>query len=117
MGEEVLWYHDIPAPVDNDGNVVPLATKSLVNENGEELEVSSIEYRPTVGLWFVTFMRQMYSTPLSRCAIPDSWERLLRDLDDMTDGERAYWNLEVEDLACDVARRVRALRRAERDGD
>ena len=37
MEEKKSWYEDIPAPVDADGNVVPLTTRKLYCEDGREV--------------------------------------------------------------------------------
>lgn len=138
MGEKKSWYGGVPVPVDRNGAVVPLDTKRLADENGQKLEVSTIEYQPIISTWFVRFMGQTCSTTLSRCALAptDSWEKLADDLarydehkvtceyfgmavDGTCDGCRGHHH----GISCiastldDVARRVRALRKAERDED
>ena len=136
MEEKKSWYDGIPAPVDKNGDVVPLDTNELVNESGQKLKVSAIEYRPVADIWFVTFMDQMHSVPLSRCAIPDSWERLESDINELARMDSACRYFVSDNIitcdACpakecaescfiaavrDILRRKKALREAERDGD
>lgn len=40
--EEKNWYEGVPAPVDKDGNVVPLTTRRLYDGEGGEHEVKEI---------------------------------------------------------------------------
>lgn len=74
------WAKGVPAPVDADGEVVPLGTEKMYTDDGEMVRVESICYGAR--LWYV---RRMYSDKtywldslhLHR---PDSWERLEEDL-------------------------------------
>ena len=74
------WAHGAPAPVDADGEVVPLGTDELFTDKGEMVRVESICYGAR--LWYV---RRMYSDKtywldalhLNR---PDSWEKLEEDV-------------------------------------
>lgn len=42
MEEKGNWYEGVPAPVDSDGNVVPLTTRRLYDGEGNEHEVREI---------------------------------------------------------------------------
>lgn len=136
MEEKRNWYDGVPAPVDKNGDVVPLDTNELVNESGQKLKVSAIEYRPVADIWFVTFMDQMHSVPLSRCAMPDSWERVEADINDLARMDNACHYFESgNETTCDacpakdcagscfivairdILLRIKALREAKRDGD
>ena len=141
MEEKKNWYDDVPAPVDRDGNVVPLATRTLYCGDGREVEageIALVDSKLSGGLvWRVrTPGGVALVLDLLHLATPDSWERLADDLErydenkvtceyfDMTldgtcDGCRARRCNRLSCIASaldDVARRVAALREAERDG-
>lgn len=79
------WADGIPAPVDADGNVVPLTTRMLYDEDGHGIAI--VEYAVIfsndtgVQVWSV---RSSYGLimALNRCHLerPDSWERLEKDI-------------------------------------
>lgn len=80
----LAWAADVPAPRDADGKVVPLTTKVVYNDGGEELTVRLICYRQSDGGWVAelyrpsaTIMDTLIKFHLSR---PDSWERLEEDV-------------------------------------
>lgn len=77
---------EVPAPRDAKGRDIPLDTMTLYDENGNEYEVYYYKYsvRQTIPQrkWQVVMMdcivhdcSDLYLTP------PDSWEKLLEDLD------------------------------------
>lgn len=128
------WSDNIPAPLDANGCVVPLDTKELVYK-GETRGVYSIRSK----CWFVEFL-ECVGTCVSSCTLPDSWERLLGDLDRAADTtgatrcacsyltgdastecykcgryEKGRWCSQI--MTADVARRIRALREADEDAD
>lgn len=78
------WAKDIPAPVDADGEAVPLTTRKMYTRNGKEVDVaacSPLAYDPDAGEWFVYGAGAIKD----RCAVlrltrPDSWERLEEDV-------------------------------------
>ena len=74
-------------PVDKDGHRVPLNTRRLYDKNGERKTVLWFVYSPCLKHWMVvpdegqnvatsaSSVSHFYLTP------PDSWEKLLEDLD------------------------------------
>lgn len=81
--ESLSWAEGIPAPVDADGNVVPLTTKVMYGDDGREYKGSS--YRSFIwsrerGQWYFGIAegsREVASLHLRR---PDSWEKLEKDV-------------------------------------
>ena len=82
------WADGVPAPVDADGEVVPLATKVVYNKDDTELSVSSFDFKSDGynNGWTVfcalgpNFMAQPYGSQELHLHRPDSWEKLLEDL-------------------------------------
>lgn len=134
--EDRLWYDDVPAPVDADGNVVPLTTTVMYDESGKECLVSgscSFTYNSEDGWWGVNFVLNGGGVVSDfRLERPDSLEKLSDDLgryaDDVSscsyfgmensqtcDGCPAYghWKNCASTVLKDVAHRVAALK--ERD--
>lgn len=82
---------NIESPKDAEGREIPLDTRRLYDENGEKKTVLWFEYSPTLKHWTVvpdeglnvatcaSSVSHFYLTP------PDSWEKLLDDLDKDTD--------------------------------
>lgn len=130
------WAEGIPAPMDADGNAVPLDTKTFYEANGEVLNVKRIEFDPFSGSWCLmvkkdssgpnTFYRSLQYVYLEKPTPPDSWERLEEDVERLADcydvcdyfkgtGRKAY-DCDREDGFCcdlcvarDVFRRAKAL--------
>lgn len=128
----VSWATGVPAPVDADGNVVPLTTEVMYDGDGVELTVRLICYRPSDGGWvaelcrpFATITNTVINFHLTR---PDSWERLEEDVESMLrNGTCAYFgrpgrescedcqSFAIDNLSCshvivrDVLRRAKAL--------
>lgn len=83
----------ISLPRDADGCEIPLDTKEIYDENGNEWRVEHIEYDPRDHGWrflvskdkFRGFFYARY-TYLEKPAPPDSWENLLDDLDHASKG-------------------------------
>lgn len=85
--ESLLWAADVPAPVDADGQVVPLTTKVMYGDDGRELEVSIFKLwnDPYAMQWRAFCTNQggdkgyadVSNLHLTR---PDSWERLEEDI-------------------------------------
>lgn len=77
-----VWAHGVPAPVDADGEIVPLTTEVMYGEDGREYKGSS--YRSFIwsrerGQWYFGIAegsREVASLHLRR---PDSWEKLEED--------------------------------------
>lgn len=127
------WYDGVPAPVDRDGNVVPLTTRKLYDEAGRKFEVSEISL-----VYYVIGECQKWrvrrpnglSMTLDLCSLEcsDSLERLADDLARYDDNKAPcdYFGMGPDkvcdscpardhEIYCakfalnDVARRVRAL--------
>ena len=73
------WYDNVPAPVDANGRVVPLNTRELVFD-GKVFEVGGLAYRNVECSWVADLVGFASKVPLSACTLPDSWERLERDV-------------------------------------
>lgn len=76
----LLWAKDVPAPVDADGEVVPLGTEKLYTDDGEMVRVDSICHGAR--LWHVRRMHsdKTYWLDALHLNRPDSWERLEKDV-------------------------------------
>lgn len=78
----------ITLPRDAAGREIPLDTKVLYDGDGNAKEVQAFDYSPVESMWrvlllgdFMLFLTyDMYLTP------PDSWEKLLEDLDNAAKG-------------------------------
>lgn len=79
---------NIELPRDAEGLEIPLDTKVLYDGDGNAKEVQAFDYSPVESMWRVLllgdfilfFTSDMYLTP------PDSWEKLLEDLDNAAKG-------------------------------
>ena len=141
------WADGVPAPVDADGEVVPLATKVVYDKDDAELSVRSFDFKSDGynNGWTMfcalcpNFMAQPYGSQELHLHRPDSWEKLLEDLDNASKGgdnaECLYMRrdgiepqctecrlcVDESDLECaylayaDIAARIRKL--AEKDGE
>lgn len=137
--EESGWAQGVPAPVDADGEVVPLTTKVMYGDDGRELEVYdfrfNINHRSTH--WIALCKNENGGTTCAAVSYihlrrPDSWEQLEEDVEQFEDGGTAceYFGSELtscnqckspcsigancqNSVASDVLRRAKAL--AERD--
>lgn len=133
----LAWAHGVPAPVDADGEVVPLDTEVLYREDGGKCKVAYWAYYPNekdswtavsdvMGTKRACIPKTLHLTP------PDSWEKLEKDVLNAEDGSAcgyhgradkpcnegcpAYKDLQTPCAAIamkDVLRRAKAL--AERD--
>ena len=127
----------ITMPKDADGCEIPLDTKVLYDAAGKAYEVEAFEFLVIDGILRVSFLDHFiafYSYDM-RLAPPDSWEKLLEDLDNAAKGgdnaECLYMrrdgmevqcpgcrleDVESDDIACsylayaDIAARIRKLR-------
>lgn len=78
----------ITLPLDAEGKEIPLDTKVLYDGDGNAKEVQAFDYSPVESMWrvlllgdFILFLTSdMHLTP------PDSWEKLLDDLDNTVKG-------------------------------
>lgn len=76
-----------------DGEIVPLLTKKLYAGNGEALDVEFIGFDDR---WVVTFDRKdLFNLDWFYLYKPDSWERLLEDLERSTESGD-----EFDSIAC-----------------
>ena len=85
MEEKGNWYEGVPAPVDADGNVVPLVTRRLYDGKGNEHEVKEITLaesglRGGPAWWVKQSDDAVVLLEFLRVAPPDSWERVEADL-------------------------------------
>lgn len=123
------WAQGVPAPVDADGEVVPLATKVMYYGDSPR-DITGFHYNAGNGweLYTTTLYTRLSTFNLHR---PDSWERLEEDVESMSrNGACAYFGrsgescegcqaFAIDNLDCshgiirDVMRRTKAL--AERD--
>lgn len=79
---------NIELPRDAEGREIPLDTNVLYDGDGNAKEVQAFDYSPVESMWRVLllgdfilfFTSDMYITP------PDSWEKLLDDLDNAAKG-------------------------------
>lgn len=70
-------------PVDKDGHSVPLDTTSLYGPCGECYKVKSFVRFPLMDCWFMecALSHDLIDVSVLHLKAPDSWERLLGDLD------------------------------------
>ena len=134
------WAEGVPAPVDRDGNVVPLVTRELYDETGRKFAVSEIalvNFMIDEGQTWRVKRPNGLAMMLDRCHLerPDSWEQLLKDLDKAaaTPGNKSTCSYLTGDagtqcgkckrykkdrwcaqtMTADIARRIRELREAD----
>lgn len=102
--EEFGWAKGVPAPVDADGEVVPLTTKVMYDDDGKEVKLDKIKL--VFGFatsWYVMKMlggsARLDELYLHR---PDSWERLEEDIQavEEKDGTCEYFGRTFDD-SCD----------------
>ena len=132
------WADGVPVPVDKNGNVVPLDARELVDEYDDKREVAVIGFWQDTNSWFVKFGDDWKYVPLDECVFvpPDSLKSLADDLGryvnnmsscsyfGMADNQTCddcpasgRWIDCASSVLKDVARRVAALREAEKDED
>lgn len=146
------WAEGVPAPVDRDGNVVPLTTRRLYDGEGREHEVMAIAlvHSEASGgfAWLAKESESVVLVPeLLHVAPPDidSWDALIADVErccaprdrDKQSSACGYWGdaahmpcggdacipFGLNEARCiygiirDILRRIKALRKAERDED
>ena len=73
---------------DAEGREIPLDTKVLYDKDGRLRKVDSLTFRPNSGWWDVVFTDSYahFSPNSLRLTPPDSWEKLLEDLDNTAKG-------------------------------
>lgn len=139
------WAEGVPAPVDRDGNVVPLVTRMLYDETGRKFavrEIALVNFMIGEGQTWRVKRPNGLAMMLDRCHLerPDSWEQLLKDLDRAADTngvircacsyltgdantecseckryEKDRWCSQI--MLDDIARRIRELREADENAD
>lgn len=125
----------IELPKDANGRVIPLDTKVLYDECGNEYKVSryccSVRQSIPERVWDAVMLDSLtYYTSRLYLTQPDSWEKLLDDLDAAGDARHqeacAYFNGDKDEYCCtscpggkdgcvliamrDIASRIRKLR-------
>ena len=128
----------IELPKDAEGREIPLDTALLYGKvSGEEYEVVCFNFRPSMRQWRVELKRRddfgIYATESFTLSPPDSWEKLLEDLDAAGDARHQgvcdYFNRDKDEYGCtscpgceddcnrtamrDIASRIRKLRSAD----
>ena len=89
---QLAWAKGVPAPVDADGEVVPLDTEVLYREDGGKCKVAYWAYYPNekdswtavsdvMGTKRACIPKTLHLTP------PDSWEKLEEDVERMVPDE------------------------------
>ena len=92
------WADDVPVPRDKDGNVVPLATRKLYDEEGREVEVSEIALVDSILYGRLDWRVRTYSgvslvLDCLHLERPDTWERLEKDIQRAAGGDVCgYYN-------------------------
>lgn len=122
--EESGWAAGVPAPVDADGEVVPLTTLQMYDGDGNCGKVccyDSFFYNQALRAWFVS--TDLAPARVSVAALhlhrPDSWERLEEDAKlaprDYLQGRGMNPDKtdRIKTITTDIVRRAKAL--AERD--
>ena len=128
------WAHGVPAPVDADGEVVPLTTKVMYDDDGGEMTIMSFTFYVDGGFWRTDpecpSVYAIDRVDLLHLHRPDSWKRLEEDVKrcKTEDTACAYYDRGASScdgcpgrvigdcsytVAADVLRRAKAL--AERD--
>lgn len=82
----------INLPRDAAGLEIPLDTKVLYDGDGNAKEVQAFDYNPVESMWRVLLLDDfiLFSTSDMYLTTPDSWDKLLDDLDNASkDGDNA----------------------------
>ena len=129
----------VELPKDAEGREIPLDTDALYDKNGERLAIYAWEYMPKLkhSKWRVLFLFDesgvKYYPDDYYLTTPDSWEKLLEDLDAAGNARHeetcAYFNRDKDAYCCtscpaykddcvliamrDIASRIRKLRSAD----
>lgn len=118
----VSWAKGVPAPVDADGEVVPLTAEVMYDEDDRECKGSYLIWSRERGQWYFGVAggsREVASLHLHR---PDSWEELERDARkaprDYIEGRgiATEFGGRVTTMANDILCRARALARRDAKG-
>ena len=123
----------VELPKDAEGREIPLDTECLYTCNGEKQEVISFTYYRREDRWEVGTDTHIVNSINLYITPPDSWEKLLDDLDAAGDARHqeacAYFNRDKDVYCCtscpaykddcvliamrDIASRIRKLRSAD----
>lgn len=81
--------NQIELPRDAEGREIPLDTRVLYDLNGKKVEVASYECSTWSHQWFVHFTGGGTVYAADDCLLnpPDSWEKLMDDLDRAANGK------------------------------
>lgn len=79
---------NIELPKDAEGREIPLDTKVLYDGDGNAKEVQAFDYSPVESMWRVLLLGDfiLFFTSDMYLTTPDSWEKLLADLDNAAKG-------------------------------
>ena len=112
----VSWAAGVPAPVDADGEVVPLTTKVMYDDDGGEMTIKSFTFYVDGSFWRTDpecpSVYAIDRVDLLHLHRPDSWELLERDVLTLA---KCKFLADPEGDAKECIRRAKAL--AERDGE
>lgn len=120
----------VELPKDAEGREIPLDTECLYTCNGEKQEVISFMYYRRKDIWEIETDTHIVNSIYLYITPPDSWEKLLEDLDAAGDARHqeacAYFNRDKDVYCCtscpggkdgcvliamrDIASRIRKLR-------
>lgn len=122
----------VELPKDAEGREIPLYTEVLYDKEGKRMEVDWYTYYPDKDRWDVVFEDSCVRFSPSNLSLtpPDSWEKLLEDLDVAGDARHQgvcdYFNRDKDEYCCkscpgceddcnriamrDIADRIRKLR-------
>lgn len=87
----------IELPKDAEGREIPLDTALLYGKvSGEEYEVVCFNFRPSMRQWRVELKRRddlgIYATESFTLSPPDTWEKLLDDLDRFVENKDSFYS-------------------------
>lgn len=84
------WAHGVPAPVDADGEVVPLTMRVMYDDDGGEMTIKSFTFYVDGGFWRTDpecpSVYAIDRVDLLHLHRPDSWERLEEDVRNAENG-------------------------------
>lgn len=97
---QLVWAKGVPAPVDADGEVVPLDTTELYTDGGEMIRVSNIRFNGYSWLIGTVHKYGLYGLDELHLAQPDSWERLEKDVERCKNQECACAYFDHQPVNC-----------------
>lgn len=123
----------VDLPKDAEGREIPLDTECLYTCNGEKQEVISFTYYRRKDRWEIDIDTHIVNSIYLYITPPDSWEKLLEDLDAAGDARHQgvcdYFNRDKDEYCCkschgyeddcnrtamrDIASRIRKLMSAD----